>query len=379
MLLNLFLAILLNSIMQIGEEDEAAAPADAAVEAEAGEDGQPAEPMLDSHGEPIEEPHDPNNASDGDAKHVGPNRSLMNPSVSVSANAIDNGRSEMTGNKSRLEEPNDSNIVNSSNSNIEEEFAQIKNQLMALSKNMTNLMEKDNKDARSQDAKSAADTTAKGSASEKKAEDVKQEAVEEEKENNRSLFLFSYDNAFRAGLRSVISNSYFAGFIYTLIALNSLLLALDEPQLTDPYQKATITLLLTVISIIFVGECFVKIIVLGFYCGERTYLKDSWNVLDFVIVLFSFLTWGLEAFAGSDLQFVRGFRALRALRPLRVVSKNEGIKTVVNALLESIPALLNVLLIVLLFLLVFGILGIQLFKGKMGSCSDVSETIRNKT
>jgi hypothetical protein len=31
---------------------------------------------------------------------------------------------------------------------------------------------------------------------------------------------------------------------------------------------------------------------------------------------------------------------------------------VVNALLESIPALLNVLLIVLLFLLVFGILGI---------------------
>ena len=52
----------------------------------------------------------------------------------------------MTANKSRMEEPNDSNIVNSSNSNIEEEFAQIKNQLMALSKNMTNLMEKDNKD-----------------------------------------------------------------------------------------------------------------------------------------------------------------------------------------------------------------------------------------
>jgi voltage-dependent calcium channel T type alpha-1G len=176
----------------------------------------------------------------------------------------------------------------------------------------------------------------------------------------------------------MISNTYFAGFIYTLIALNSLLLALDEPQLTDPYQKATITLLLTVISIIFVGECFVKIIVLGFYCGERTYLKDSWNILDFVIVLFSFLTWGLEAFAGSDLQFVRGFRALRALRPLRVVSKNEGIKTVVNALLESIPALLNVLLIVLLFLLVFGILGIQLFKGKMGGCSDKSEAIKNK-
>lgn len=137
--------------------------------------------------------------------------------------------------------------------------------------------------------------------------------------------------------------------------------------------------MLTTISIIFVFECVIKIIVLGFFIGEKTYLKDSWNILDFTIVLFSFLTWILEAAAGTNVEFVRGFRALRALRPLRVVSKNEGIKTVVNSLLESIPALLNVLLIVLLFLLVFGILGIQLFKGKMGKCNDPSEDIKNKT
>lgn len=58
---------------------------------------------------------------------------------------------------------------------------------------------------------------------------------------------------------------------------------------------------------------------------------------------------------------------------MRAVSKNEGIKNVVNALLESIPALLNVLLIVLLFLLVFGILGIQFFKGMLGTCSDLDD------
>jgi len=46
---------------------------------------------------------------------------------------------------------------------------------------------------------------------------------------------------------------------------------------------------------------------------------------------------------------------------------------VVNSLLQSIPALLNVLLIVLLFLLVFGILGIQLFKGMLGDCNDPDE------
>jgi len=121
--------------------------------------------------------------------------------------------------------------------------------------------------------------------------------------------------------------------------------------------------LLETISIIFVVEFVIRMIVMGFYWGERTYLRDPWNILDFIIVFFSFVTWILEAYATGDVSFLRGFRALRALRPLRVVSKNEGIKTVVNALLESIPALINVLLIVMLFLLVFGILGIQLFKG----------------
>ena len=67
-----------------------------------------------------------------------------------------------------------------------------------------------------------------------------------------------------------------------------------------------------------------KVIVLGFCIGEKTYLKDNWNVLDFIIVLFSVLTWILESFDSIDISFMRGFRALRALRPLRVVSKNEG-------------------------------------------------------
>lgn len=192
----------------------------------------------------------------------------------------------------------------------------------------------------------------------------------DETQQGYSLFIFSPTNPLRIFLRDFVQNNYFAGFIYHMIALNSLLLALDEPQLSDPYQKKTISNLLLFISIIFVVEMVVNVIVSGFYIGEKTYLKDSWNILDFIIVMFSILTWIMEAAAGADISFIRGFRALRALRPLRVVSKNEGIKTVVNSLLLSIPALLNVLLIVLLFLMVFGILGIQLFMGKLGDCND---------
>jgi hypothetical protein len=132
--------------------------------------------------------------------------------------------------------------------------------------------------------------------------------------------------------------------------------------------------LLFAISIIFIVEMAMKVIVMGFYFVDKAYLKDSFNVLDFTIVFFSILTMIMESFEGDlDISFIRGFRALRALRPLRVVSKNEGIKTVVNSLLLSIPSLLNVLLIIILFLLVFGILGVQLFKGGIANCNNTNE------
>jgi len=155
-------------------------------------------------------------------------------------------------------------------------------------------------------------------------------------------------------------------------------LSIDSPSLSDPYQKDTLGILLTTISIIFLMECVLKVIVMGFYWGENTYLKDNWNVLDFIIVGFSILTWILESISGFDISFVRGFRALRALRPLRMVSKNEGIKTVVNSLLLSIPSLLNVMLIIMLFLLVFGILGVQFWKGAIAWCTNDDPDIQDK-
>ena len=73
-------------------------------------------------------------------------------------------------------------------------------------------------------------------------------------------------------------------------------------------------------------EAVIKIIVMGFVFGKKAYLKDAWNILDFIIVSFTIINWILESVLSgkSQVSFLRGFRALRALRPLRVVSKNEG-------------------------------------------------------
>lgn len=76
-----------------------------------------------------------------------------------------------------------------------------------------------------------------------------------------SLFIFAYDNPFRVFCRDLTTHPYFASFVYHMIGVNSLLLALDEPNLEDPYQKKTINYILETISIIFTLELVIKVIV----------------------------------------------------------------------------------------------------------------------
>lgn len=48
----------------------------------------------------------------------------------------------------------------------------------------------------------------------------------------------------------------------------------------------------------------------------------------------------------------------------------QGLRLVVNSFIRAMPAVLDVLLVMLLFMVIFGILGVHLFMGRFGSCSD---------
>ena len=59
---------------------------------------------------------------------------------------------------------------------------------------------------------------------------------------------------------------------------------------------------------------------------------------------------------------------LRVLRPLRVLKRNLGLKIQVVSLLKSIPGIGNLMLILILALMLFGIQGVTFFKGKFFYC-----------
>ena len=49
-----------------------------------------------------------------------------------------------------------------------------------------------------------------------------------------------------------------------------------------------LTLIDLILSIVFLIECTIKIIAFGFlFCGPDSYMRSSWNALDFIITIFS--------------------------------------------------------------------------------------------
>lgn len=160
---------------------------------------------------------------------------------------------------------------------------------------------------------------------------------------------------------------YFDYFIISIIILSSVLMAIDSP-LNDPNGNLVYVLGFfdDIITAIFAFECLLKIIVYGLlFNGKHSYLRISWNIMDFLIVLFSILSIILS---GVNIQFIKVIRMLRVLRPLRMISRNEGLRIAVVSLLNAVPPIMNALVIALLFFILFAILTTTYLKGKAFMC-----------
>ena len=117
----------------------------------------------------------------------------------------------------------------------------------------------------------------------------------------------------------------------------------------------------------FTFEMVVKIIAWGFACaGKDSYIRNSWNILDFVIVSSALLS---IIAADMDIGFLKSLRILKILRPLRIIARNKGLKVAISALGASMPNILNLQVIVLFFIFLFAILQTTLLSGSFYACS----------
>lgn len=121
-----------------------------------------------------------------------------------------------------------------------------------------------------------------------------------------------------------------------------------------------------IFNYIFIIEMVTKLIAQGLIMDEMSYLRDSWSQLDFFIVNASIVDMSLS---GYDIGVVKIMRMLRVLRPLRVIAHNPEMKMVVNALIDSVAHIVNVLIVIAVVYLIFAIIGVNLYGGKFFYCS----------
>uniref|UniRef100_H3CQ59 Voltage-dependent L-type calcium channel subunit alpha-1C n=1 Tax=Tetraodon nigroviridis TaxID=99883 RepID=H3CQ59_TETNG len=112
--------------------------------------------------------------------------------------------------------------------------------------------------------------------------------------------------------------------------------------------------------IIFTVEAFLKVIAYGLLFHPNAYLRNGWNLLDFIIVVVGGIIGGKAA--GFD---VKALRAFRVLRPLRLVSGVPSLQVVLNSIIKAMVPLLHIALLVLFVIIIYAIIGLELFMGKM--------------
>lgn len=183
----------------------------------------------------------------------------------------------------------------------------------------------------------------------------------------KSFYLFPIDNKFRALCLKLTFSHKFEYFILIVICLSSLKLAVDTYISNYPDAVQVSDIFNYIFSGIFMIEFIIKCVSRGFILGEGSYLKDKWNYIDFIVVISSVVD-----LATSSVSFalIKVARLLRTLRPFRYINFNYSMKIMVIALLQSIVAIFNVVIVQGIVLLMFAILGVSLLAGKLYNCSD---------
>lgn len=191
-----------------------------------------------------------------------------------------------------------------------------------------------------------------------------------------SLYLFGEGSRVRLACVRTVAHPWFDRLVLLLILLNSIVLALvdwsvidedpssedvGEPIAEGSWRNTLFYETEIIFTIMFALEFVLKATAQGFILGRGAYLRDAWNVLDFLVVVTSLMT------SIPGMPTTSAVRAFRVLRPLRTISALPGLQHLVVSLLRSVPQLVGVVVLLLFIFIVFGIFGVQIFAGKQHS------------
>ncbi|XP_068075604.1 voltage-dependent L-type calcium channel subunit alpha-1C isoform X11 [Danio rerio] len=193
----------------------------------------------------------------------------------------------------------------------------------------------------------------------------------------RALLCLTLKNPIRRACINIVEWKPFEIIILMTIFANCVALAVYIPFPEDDSNATNSNLerVEYLFLIIFTVEAFLKVIAYGLLCHPNAYLRNGWNLLDFIIVVVGLFSAILEqatkgdggtSMGGKAAGFdVKALRAFRVLRPLRLVSGVPSLQVVLNSIIKAMVPLLHIALLVLFVIIIYAIIGLELFMGKM--------------
>ncbi|ETE71475.1 Voltage-dependent R-type calcium channel subunit alpha-1E, partial [Ophiophagus hannah] len=224
----------------------------------------------------------------------------------------------------------------------------------------------------------------------KEAETKEEEEVEAEKKNKKrkkekssetgkpmvphsSMFIFSTTNPIRRACHYVVNLRYFEMCILLVIAASSIALAAEDPVLTNSDRNKVLRYFDYVFTGVFTFEMVIKMIDQGLILQDGSYFRDLWNILDFIVVVGALMAFALASNKGRDIKTIKSLRVLRVLRPLKTIKRLPKLKAVFDCVVTSLKNVFNILIVYKLFMFIFAVIAVQLFKGKFFYCTDSSK------
>lgn len=169
--------------------------------------------------------------------------------------------------------------------------------------------------------------------------------------------------------REAITSKMFQVFMIMIVLLNSMQLAISDPSqpIAGFFQKS----LEIAFMIAYFVEMVLKILAMGLVFYRNSYLRDPWNWLDMFVVFASAASlFGFSIGTSSDKPIY--FSSLKIIGPLKTLNTFPKLKTLIRAIVDSIPALMEIILIIMMIFGVFAIVGVRLFSGSLSQrCMDL--------
>ena len=170
----------------------------------------------------------------------------------------------------------------------------------------------------------------------------------------------------RSLLKMFAMNPLFEHFMTLCVIINTVVMSMDRYGIEESTDKI-LSQMNEVFTYIFIFEMGTKLLAIG----PKKYAASKWNLLDGGVVILSIIELIIESqrdnnSGGSSIsafRTVKVFRTFRVMRVARILRALRSMQVIIGVVTRSVRSFMYVILLLLVFVFIYALLGIQIYQG----------------